>query len=92
MVLCDEHWNIAVVAGFHYLNYVTHNVHQGVVTAMCPVLPAATAIKVKSRDQAHRRSAIKGSRGCSGHKYDQNQNKMSDVIYLVHTVSIEQQY
>ena len=66
--------------------------YQGVVTVMCPVLPAATAIKVKSRDQAYRRATIKGSRWCSGHKYDQNQNKMSDVIiYLAHTVSIEQQ-
>ena len=48
---------------------------QGVVTAMCPVLPPATAIKVKSRDQAHRRATIKGSRWRSGRKYDQNQNK-----------------
>ena len=56
----------------------SHNM-QGVVTAMCPVLPAATAIKVKSRDQAHRRATIKGSRWCSGHINDQNQNKMLDV-------------
>ena len=48
---------------------------QGVVTAMCLVLPPATTIKVKSRDQAHRRATIKGSRWRSGHKYDQNQNK-----------------
>ena len=48
---------------------------QGVVTAICPVLPPATAIKVKSRDQVHRRATIKGSRWRSGRKYDQNQNK-----------------
>ena len=34
--------------------YAPVNGMQGVVTAMCSVLPAATAIKVKSRDQAHR--------------------------------------
>ena len=59
---------------------------QGVVTAMCSVLPAATAIKVKSRDQAHRQAMIKGSRWRSGHKYDQNQNKMPDVVYTMHTL------
>ena len=59
---------------------------QGVVTAMCSVLPAATAIKVKSRDQAHRRATIKGSRWRSGHKYDQNQNKMPDVVCTMHTL------
>ena len=53
---------------------------------MCSVLPAATAIKVKSRDQAHRRATIKGSRWRSGHKYDQNQNKMPDVVYTMHTL------
>ena len=53
---------------------------------MCSVLPAATAIKVKSRDQAHRRATIKGSRWRSGNKYDQNQNKMPDVVYTMHTL------
>ena len=53
---------------------------------MCSVLPAATAIKVKSRDQADRRATIKGSRWRSGHKYDQNQNKMPDVVYTIHTL------
>ena len=53
---------------------------------MCSVLPAATAIKVKSRDQAHRRATIKESRWRSGHKYDQNQNKMPGVIYTMHTL------
>ena len=35
---------------------------QGVVTTMCPVLPSAMAIKVKSKDQAHQKAVIKGSR------------------------------
>ena len=61
---------------------------QGVVTAICSVLPAATAIKVKSRDQAHRRVTIKGSRWRSGRKYDQNQNKMPDVVYTLHTLKL----
>ena len=52
---------------------------QGVVAAMCPVLPSATAIKVKSKGQAHTRAAIKGSRWWLGYKlYDQNQNKIRD--------------
>ena len=34
---------------------------QGVVTAICPIHPSATAIKVKSRDQAYKIGAIKGS-------------------------------
>ena len=51
---------------------------------MCPVLPATMAIKMKSRDQTHRRARFKGSR-C--HKYDQNQDKMPDVIiYNLHTL------
>ena len=59
---------------------------QGVVATMCSVLPAAMVIKVKSRDQAHRRATIKGSRWRSGHKYDQNQNKMPDVVYTLHSL------
>ena len=31
-------------------------------------------------------SEIKGSRWRSGHKYDQNQNKMPDVVYTMHTL------
>ena len=54
---------------------------QGVVTAMCPVLPSATAIKVKSKDQAHTQAAIKGSRWRLGHKYDQNQNEIRDFVH-----------
>ena len=56
---------------------------QGVVTAMCPVLPPATAIKVKSRDQAHRRATIKGSRWRSRRKYDQNQNKNARCYNII---------
>ena len=41
---------------------------QGVVTAICPVHPSATAIKVKSRDQAYKIGAIKGSRWLFGLK------------------------
>ncbi len=54
---------------------------------MCSVLPAATAIKVKSRDQAHRRAMIKESRWCSGHKYDQNKKNARRCIYHAHTIN-----
>ena len=37
----------------HRYHTITRLKEQGVVTAMCPVLPSATAIKVKSKDQAH---------------------------------------
>ena len=57
---------------------------QGVVTAMCPVLPSATAIKAKSKDQAHRRAAIKGSRYNLGNKLDQNRNKTPDFIHITY--------
>ena len=48
-----------------------HFVFQGVVTAICPIHPPATAIKVKSRDQAYKIGAIKGSRWLLGPKLDQ---------------------
>ena len=58
---------------------------QGVVTAMCPVLRSATAIKMKSRDQAHRQATIKGSRRLLGHKSDQNQDDFAMLCILLNT-------
>ena len=72
---CSRFVTFMKIPGHKYNFMPTGTQPQGVVTAMCPVLPPATAIKVKSRDQAHRRATIKGSRWRSGRKYDQNQNK-----------------
>ena len=58
---------------------------QGVVTAMCPVLRSATAIKMKSRDQAHRQATIKGSRRLLGHKSNQNQDNFAMPCILLNT-------
>ena len=48
------------------LRYINTSIKQqkpegtrSIVTAMCPVPPSATAVKVKSKDQVHRRAAIK---------------------------------
>ena len=41
---------------------------------MCPVLRSATAIKMKSRDQAYRQATIKGSRRLLDQKSNQNQD------------------
>ena len=51
---------------------------------MCPVLPSVTAIKVKSKDQAHRQAPIKGSRHHLGNnvKYDQNYAKINTTAFL----------
>ena len=60
-----------------------HIHNQGVVTAMCPVLPPATTIKVKSKDQAYRRAPIKGSRYRLGNKYDQIKlNTVTPAFFL----------
>ena len=50
-----------------FLMITTHYM-QGVVTAICPIHPSATAIKVKSRDQAYKIGAIEGSRWLLGPK------------------------
>ena len=60
---------------YYKLNSVNVGVYQavqGVVTATCPIHPSATAIKVKSRDQAYKIGAIKGSRWLLGPKLDQS--------------------
>ena len=55
---------------------------QGVVTAMCLVLRSATAIKMKSRDQAHRQATIKESRRILDHKSDQNQDDFAMLHFI----------
>ena len=58
---------------------------QGVVTTMCPVLRSATAIKMKSRDQAHRQATIKGSRRLLDQKSNQNQDDFAMPRILLNT-------
>ena len=58
---------------------------QGVVTIMCPVLRSATAIKMKSKDQAHRQATIKGSRRLLDQKSDQNQDDFAMPCILLNT-------
>ena len=58
---------------------------QGVVTNMCPVLRSATAIKMESRDQAHRQATIKGSRRLLDQKSDQNQDNFAMPCILLNT-------
>ena len=57
---------------------------QGVVTNMCPVFRSATAIKMKSRDQAHRQVTIKGSRRLLDQKSDQNQDNFAMPCILLY--------
>ena len=52
---------------------------------MCPVLRSATAIKMKSRDQAHRQATIKGSRRLLDQKSDQNQDDFAMPRILLNT-------
>ena len=52
---------------------------------MCPVLRSATAIKMKSRDQAHRQATIKGSRRLLDQKSDQNQDDFAMPCILLKT-------
>ena len=52
---------------------------------MCPVLRSATAIKMKSRDQAHRQATIKGSRRLLDQKSDQNQDNFAMSCILLNT-------
>ena len=52
---------------------------------MCPVLRSATAIKMKSRDQAHRQATIKGSRRLLDNKSDQNQDDFAMLCILLNT-------
>ena len=59
---------------------------------MCPVLRSATAIKMKSRDQAHRQATIKGSIRLLDQKSDQNQDNFAmscillNICYKLSTV------
>ena len=58
---------------------------------MCPVLRSATAIKMKSRDQAHRQATIKGSRRFLDQKSDQNQDDFAmPCIFASHTLQSQE--
>ena len=63
----------------------SEGLEQGVVTTMCPVVRSATAIKMKSRDQAHRQATIKGSRRLLDQKSDQNQDDFAIPCILLNT-------
>ena len=54
---------------------------------MCPVVPSATAIKVKSKDQAHWQASIKGSRQNLGQKYNQNREISYRLVQTGTTLS-----
>ncbi len=58
---------------------------------MCPVLPSATVIEVKSKDQAHQQATIKGSRYHLGQKYDQNPNKNRDFLPCIDRCTVKLQ-
>lgn len=85
-----------VLGYFGFVFYPTLGMHtsQGVVTAICPVLPLVTAIKTKLKDQAHRQATTKGSRWWLGHKYDQIQSKIEhyEKIYILWIPSVSSQF